>query len=392
MVRTLLSTSNSRDRWGGFPTVGALNAAVLLICILSVALCNYLVDPYNLRGVEGSHAEKKSVSYPRSYFHWKLAEFTHRSASVVFLGDSRMGSFYDANVDRMVSTFEDKSFDFSFGGGTLNECISAFWYANEKMALRRVYLGLNFNLLNDAWPANRCEPAIALIKSPFRYYLHPFISQVTIEILLQSPPSKWGAVGGSGMIVNPSGPWSYLLNRTFQQGNDHNVYPRENTLSQVVTAQHVLSSLPLPRQTQDSSVPTDASDFWEFQLSHRAHQQYSNYVYPQEGLLEIAKVASHCQSNGIELVLVYFPTHVDLQNRVADYDLTEAYLESKQALSGLAGVFDYDFANEVTSNRENFSDPYHFLPMVGRRMFDEVVLGKRWIAKLSGPQLPGAPN
>ena len=204
MTPTRSSTFNSSVSRLGLPAAGVLNAAVLVVCILGVGLCNYIVDPYNLRGTEGSHTEKKEISYSRSYHHWKLAEFRNRPASVVFLGDSRMGNFYADNVDRMQEVFGNDSYDFSFGGATLYDCIRAFWYANDKIGLRRVYLGLNFNLVNDRWPANRSGPAISLIESPLKYYLNPFISMVTFELLIQPLFPESSDIGDVSNFADPS--------------------------------------------------------------------------------------------------------------------------------------------------------------------------------------------
>jgi hypothetical protein len=73
---------------------------------------------------------------------------------------------------------------------------------------------------------------------------------------------------------------------------------------------------------------------------------------------------------------VIFPTHVELQNRVRDFHLEKENEKFKSDLAQMAVTFDFDYDNEVTKNKENFSDPYHFVEAIGDTLIKEIWSGK----------------
>jgi hypothetical protein len=87
----------------------------------------------------------------------------------------------------------------------------------------------------------------------------------------------------------------------------------------------------------------------------------------------------------VRLTFIIFPTHVDLQRRISDFHLDE-YRRLKQALQAMAPTYDFDYANDMTGNRDNFSDPYHYNRAAGQEIVREVWGGQTMLARISQPQ------
>jgi len=106
------------------------------------------------------------------------------------------------------------------------------------------------------------------------------------------------------------------------------------------------------------AVNQDRETFWKSQIEQMSEFN-ARYVYPRKYHAELEKISLYAKKNQIELVFLIFPTHVELQNRLQDFGLEGQYARFKQEISLLAPTYDYDYPNEVTANKDNFSDPYH---------------------------------
>ena len=123
-------------------------------------------------------------------------------------------------------------------------------------------------------------------------------------------------------------------------------------------------------------MPLDTkSEFWEWQLETNLPNFYSNYEYPSiyyEGLKEIS---NYCKENNIKLIFFIPPTHIEQQQSVINFDLAEEEVRFRDDIKKLGILYDFDYPNEITKNKNNFSDPLHPNDSIVEIVTQEIVTG-----------------
>jgi hypothetical protein len=261
----------------------------------------YMVDPYNYLGRQSviSNEVKLRTAYPLNYCLWKIPAFARNPSPYLLLGDSRMNA---VRTERLREVTGDSYFNLAYGGATIREIVSSFWFASQHVPLRRVYIGLNFNLYTDYEDRDRTAEVLRIESAPACY----FINQTVLTASLDGVLAQW-------LHIDP----------------------------------------------KIGAVRVDRDTFWRVQIGPTTAGFYTRHAYPRKYHAELEKIVQHVRVHGGEVAFIIFPTHTDLQNRVKDFGLDQEYDRFKHDLSALATTYDFDYPNELTSNRDNFSDPYH---------------------------------
>ena len=288
----------------------------LPICIILISFCmNYLVDPYNVNRQYDFGLDKKIISYKGNYRLYKLQAFVNDPCENIYLGDSRMDGL---DNNRIVNITGEKWFNFAYGGGTAYEIVGSFWYAAEHIKLKKVVIGMNFNLYNMYNRMNLVNEAQNTLSSKSSYYLGSFVSKMSVYNLIY-----------------------------FLSGNKLNM----------------LSEKP----------EMDKEQFWQVQLNKTTENFYGRYQYPKDLYDELSKIVAYCQVKNIELVFVVPPTHVDLQRRIEDFCLKEEHERFLHDLRSFGvPVYDFDVPGELTTDKALYKDPYHADEEVKAKVVDIV--------------------
>jgi hypothetical protein len=69
---------------------------------------------------------------------------------------------------------------------------------------------------------------------------------------------------------------------------------------------------------------------------------------------------------------------------VAAFGLEEAQDRMLEDLSQLGRVYDFELGNEITADRENYTDPFHFKPDIMRMIVESVWGGDRRFVEILG--------
>lgn len=286
--------------------------AITLI-IIGIFFINYIVDPYNYNQKFNLQFDKEKVSYRMNYRIYKLLEFKNSPSNNILLGDSRTDNISTKEIKRISG---EEYYNFSYGGGTLQEAIDSFWYAAKVSKLKNVYMGINFNLFSDNNNMDMVEEAKSTIESPVNYYFNSFILK------------------------------SSFYNLEYKLFNK-NPYSEEPSM--------------------------DNETFWAYQLSDEITGDfYSKYKWPNNYLKQLKEIKTYCDENNINFVIWIPPTHVDLQNKVKDYKLEKEYSDYKIVLNSITSVIDFDTVNEITTNKENYKDPYHFNENIMKLLVEKI--------------------
>jgi hypothetical protein len=272
------------------------------------------IDPFNYFHMSKIIPDevKARVSGKVNYRLWKMIQYNQNPTANILLGDSRM-ILIDAEyiTDKTAGDY----YNFAYGGGSLTEMIETFWFADSIIDLKSVYIGINFHLFNKYHTVNEVEKIKAYFENPFLY----LIDKVVI---------KAGAL---------------------------------------CVADYILGI-----KTMIEKPPMTEEQFWQYQLEHSAYEQFKHYGYPDENYRKLEEITVYCEKNNIELSFIIFPEHMDLINRYYELGLKKQFFKFKDDIARLGRTYDFDFENEMTLKRENFTDPYHFTESVSRQLINEI--------------------
>ncbi len=302
--------------------------ALFAVPLLLYGLVIVAVDPYDFFGVSRlvPDADKQEISFRLHYPLWKLLHYRNDPLPNILLGDSRMMGIAP---DSVAAATGEPWANLAYGGASLEEILRSFRFAAERAELRRVCIGVNFNLYSATNAKDRISEVEAILANPLLYFSDINVLDATGKLLQRR-----------------------LLGKKIEVGRP----------------------------------PMSADDFWRHQIESTTRIYYDNYRYPEDYRRRLAEVASYCRERGIDLRLVIFPGHADLQAQVGRYGLEKEYERFKRDLAALAPVYDFDFVNDLTSDRGNFSDPYHL-----NRSAKRTVIQSVWGNERSRVHVLGAP-
>ncbi len=258
---------------------------------------------------------KLKTSVPLNQCLWKMIEFNRAPMPNILLGDSRMGLFDAGMVDRASG---EPYFNYSFGGATLQEIDDAFWDATSRIHLRKVYVGIDFNLYDDYNVTHRTDTYHTIKQDPLLYFVNRTVVRAAyynLKYLFSGVDPKFG-------------------------------------------------------------VPTvSREEYWRETVGPFLTAAYSHYVYPVRYRRELLRMAEYCRKHGIDLTFIIFPTHEDVRRRLRDFHLEPQFAAFKCDLAGIGKTIDFDFANDLTTDSRNFRDPLHYTRPVVEMLANEIWRG-----------------
>ena len=282
------------------------------------------IDPYNYFGVSKAVVNdeiKKSISNKISNPLYQLVGFEKNPSPYILLGSSQTGLL----TTDVIKEYTGKDFqNMSYGGGTLPELIATFWELDKRTTLKEVYIGVSFIDFNGSQYRNRIPEALK-IKANFLSYVFSKSALESTFLILKSQ----------------------ILNSKVSIGK--------------------------PDMSEEA--------FWKFQLDVTANRFYKNHSYPVNYYESLKKIAAYCKGKNIKLVFFIPPSHVQIQNKVQEFNLQKEEERFKQDLNKLADVYDFNYPNAITSESANFSDPFHIVGKASRIVIEELFTGKNNVAK-----------
>lgn len=292
------------------------------VCVAALVL--FFIDPFGLNFNE-SNAErkelKKKASIEVNARLYKLIEFSKTDAEILILGDSRSdqlkASYFEERLHK-------KTYNLSYGGGTLPEIIETLRWVVEQGKIKQLYIGLNFNLYNEKNSMNLVPEALKLQQSTLSYLTSKYCFRASL-----------------------------LYCKALLTGTD-------------IT----------------SSPPLSKDEFWEYQLNSSANNFYRAYSYPEKHFQELKELITLCIQNNIQVLFFIPPTHNDLQKKITDFNLNRREQQFKEDLRSIVKVYDFDYKNDMTLNRNNFLDPYHSIDSISKIVVSEIVTGKTTYGKM----------
>jgi len=297
---------------------------VFVIPILLCALFVLYIDPFNyfslLTGIpEG--IKKETVSNFNDVL-WYTIDYAHAPSPGIIIGDSRSKRI---SVEHLREKTGRQYKHLCGNAVKINEIVDFFWFANSYKKLESVYIVLTFSIYNLYAFANRVVGAEAAIKNPLLYVFDRHVIEA-----------------------------SYL----------------------------VFSSVFLKRNISLWEPPASKEEFWKWSLDNWSNQQYGKWKYPLNGYKGLRDISDYCRQNHIELTFIIAPNHTDFQAKVDYFNLNGEQIRFKKDISALSTTYDFDYVNDLTKNKDNFSDPVHVTEEVANSLVDEILTGNLHYGRL----------
>ena len=293
---------------------GLIFASPLLVWVLVVVM----VDPFdyfNWSHVFSERSKKDNAASLNSILFNMLKE-VHNPCENLVIGDSRAEDLPLEHIEKITGQCY-----FILGANALklNESIDLFYFANRIKPVKRAVFTINFNEFNEYAFANRVTSVESMIHNPLIYLFD-------------------GSVAQAGYYVVKSS----------------------------LTGRPSVSSVP----------PMSRDDWWNYIVTVRGREHYERFRYPDALYKRMQEMVALAKTQGTEITFIIVPNHADFQKRVREFGLDNEYLEFKRDMSQLGvRVVDYDYVNDITTNRSDFRDPLHSNEEIGKLIANEVFHG-----------------
>jgi len=285
------------------------------IIIISLEI---IIDPFNYFFAEKNKELldlKNNLARKKNTYLYRLIEFERNPTGIIVLGDSRAQRLMP---DFFAEVNGENVVNLAAGAGSLQDVIKIFWDLSSRNKLDTVYIGVAIEGYSGTLLKDRVSQAIEVKNSVPLYLMNKFTVENTMLILK-----------------------ARLYNHRVEAGDP----------------------------------PFSREAFWQYELEQE-NRYLRNYSYPKNYYNELKKISDHCLKNNIKLVFIISPTHMEIQNKINEFKLNKEYEKFKEDIRSFGDLYDFNWPNVITENKDNFLDPLHTIDSVSRIMIKEMILNK----------------
>jgi hypothetical protein len=279
--------------------------------VIFIAPVVYYVDPFGLFAKSSGISEAIRSQYAQrvNQVFWKMPAYARHPLPNLLLGDSQTARLPVQILEQ--DTGEQYS-NLAYGGGTLQESVSTFWFASRRVPLQKVFFGISFMQYNP-YPQDRVKQVEEILRDPLLYFMNSDVLETT--------------------------------------GYD---------VADAVLHHHVDLA---PQMSKDA--------FWVSQLQYLT-TRYKRKASPQNLTKKIGEIVEYCHRHNASIVFLIPPQHVDAQRRIRELGVEADYRAFKGDLKSMAPVYDCDIDSSLTRDRSNYIDPFHLTYEAAARFAGDV--------------------
>lgn len=269
------------------------------------------VDPFNFfncKSKEEIEIRKMKIRSLNSML-FNMIQYKNNPTEVIFIGDSRTRTLSDSLYSSITN---QSTFNLYSNKAKLNEMIDLFWYAENYNKLKKVFIGINFNLFNTYAFGARSKSNSEICNSFLKYITNRAVGQATAIML------------------------------------DLFSLSQEEKMNQI--------------------------EFWKYNIEEKSADFYSKYDFPSEAVIQLSEMANYCEANNIELTFVILPQALPMRKKILFYNLANEESVFKNTIAAIAKTIDYDYENVITTDTTNFGDPIHFKKSIGELIARELAM------------------
>jgi hypothetical protein len=308
-----------------------------------------LIDPFNYFYLVSVAGNRKKIENYRfvpelsmlGTMVWKLSEYNRSRCKNIILGDSRVVGMSSDTIKKMTGL---QFYNFGTPGGDCGTYINLFWYANERVRLKNVYIAVSFHNYGVSWRRDLFEEAMRIRHTVYPLFTEgPFIRQ-TAEITK-------AAIARHKIRIPRTDP----MGTQIPHGKESFV-----------------ERSPEMQQTWDSKVKEQQTTF-------------KLYKYPNDYLNGLRHIALYCAQHNIRLVFFIPPNYREVHDLARAAYLEGAYNRFKQDIRSLGETYDFDYPSDITENKDYYYDIVHFNWVVYDILYREVWNHEKGIARHTFP-------
>ena len=277
---------------------------------------------------------------------YKIIAFNKAPSPYVIIGDSR-SQWLDKGI--MDKNSNQPYFNFGVPGFNYREMAKAFWYCQSKIALEDVIWGCGFHNFTDKWGKGRSifTEALDIYDNPLFFFTKKTLLQAsfrTIKHYWLSKKKGHSAPPTKKFLSNKSFSAPQISSPAHLQGIAH-FKKLFNSASNILT---------------ESISSCEPSTKWlNMQKKHKAFLDPKNLRSVGELEKIMRNIGRFADSNDISIHFAIFPDHIDYQNLILSNNRMHQKLAYISLLNNIGGLFYFDFSNEFTRDRCNYSDLFH---------------------------------
>lgn len=293
---------------------GLLFLTPLIVWVVAIVV----IDPFDYFNVSHLFPEKAKFETAAQInsLTFNMLKEAHEPCDNLLIGDSRAESLPLERIEQLTG---QRYFKLCAYALKLNESVDLFYFANRIKPVKRVVFTINFNEYNQYAYADRVHSVESIIDHPLAYIFDRNVAAAAWDVAKESLERK---------------------------------------------------------RVIDSEPPMSQDAFWTNIVTVNATEQYAKYNYPDALHQELVDMVDFAKAQGTRVTFIVVPHHEEYQRQVAKFGLNAQYLQFKNDLSALGvRVIDYDYVNDITTDRAKFRDPVHYNEQTGNLIADEVFRG-----------------
>jgi hypothetical protein len=275
----------------------------------------------------------------------KMIHYKRIRSPFIIIGDSRSQWLRQDIISKCGG---HKYFNFGVPGFNYPDIYKTAIYCMKLADVKEIIWGCGFHNFNDAWGLDRSifDEAYTTMSKPLSFLYNKTLLQSVLNTIRCSYKAwKWKTSSPAGM----------------KKITD---YDQSKNLPDLITAQNRtfknndLIDCINPDDYNDTTTQCNRTEQWIDDLAKR-DQHLKNFKYPKKIVQQLDSLGDLCTNKRIDLTFIVFPNHVDYQYEIITnkrYDLKLRFLRD---LNSNGNLFYFDYPNEVTKNRCDYSDEFH---------------------------------
>lgn len=285
---------------------------LLLFPVLLWGLIVVIVDPFNYFSFSLIDNSAKQRAESLNTLMYRTIDYMKDPSENMLIGDSRTNAL---PVDLLEELTGKNWKKLNTNAAKLNEVFDLFYMANERLKLKSIVIGINFNMFNEFGYMDRVSGLRKVLDNPLMYVYNVDVAEATLF-----------------------------------------------TMKDLITGEYVKTA---PDMTKE--------EFWKWNITTKATHWYGKYKFPDDLYAELIAFDKFTSSNGIEAIFIIVPHHKEFHGRLLEFGLEDEEHRFKEIMNNLnAKVYDYDYENEITLLKSNFTDPVHYNQEIGDLIVKEI--------------------
>lgn len=298
-----------------------LNIIYLSIPFLIWGAAIVIIDPFNYFNLGLFDKSTRKNAEDLNQLMYRTIDYVHNPCQNLLIGDSRT-ELLPIGMIEQISKQRYKKLNTS--AAKLNEVFDLFYLANARQPVKRVVIGINFNMFNKYGYQDRISGLKRVLNNPLMYVFNADVAD-----------AAW------------------------------------------VNARYIVT-----KRNIDFKPPMTVDEFWKWSIDVKASDWYGKYAFPDALYKQLLDFDKFTKDHGIEVIFIIVPHNNEFHNRLVHFGLEGEEKRFKAIMAKLnAKVYDFDYLNAITIDRNNFKDPVHYNERTGALMVNEIWNNKPLIGR-----------